>query len=759
VPASGADERWRASRAPANVVDMSGDLAKLCALAVVVLLPPQDDGPRVEVDRETGRDGVEVRDGKYRCIAADGVVLAEGRYRDGAPQGKWTFRFPNGEERARGYFQSGLPTRDWRLWRADGELLAEAELEAGEPREVWTYFDADGEPDPVHSGTYRAYESRWPNGAVRDRGRLLDGRPHGDWIGLWSDGGPRERGVFVRGKRVGPWTFVHADGTVAQVPFGTDAPAPEWYGRPEPTEYERAAADEPAPAEARELPRLAGDPEPELAALISELATSDAGRRQQALKRLLAIGPRAVPFLIDALAARDLADAAEARRAAGLAEGLAAACRGRSFGWSPEPASAAQNAARVRRWHSLWSLTSGDGVLWGVICAAPATKEEAALDLDELTRWIGGAGPGGAARPARAEDAPDELVAALDRALDWLAAHQDESGRFSPDAFGKHCEARGETACVGEGSGGHEVGVTGLALLAFLRAGERVDSGEHADAIARAAGWLLSQQVAGGVFGRRKAYEHFYSHCIATMALSELLASLDSPDRAPGIRRAIERAVGAIEQARNTGDVPGWRYEFQPENEADTSVTGWAIHALCGARRVGVAVEEASFEAGLALIDAFTGDDGRVGYDSKGSLSARVADLIEAYPYDLAGEPMTAVGTTVRAAVAEATGVPADADALAKHAELLKRPPTWDPRGGRDVYYWLWGAQAAHALGGGARKAWGEALKTELAYHQEVRGEAEGSWSATGVWGHAGGRVYTTAAIAIALAAAVRPLD
>ncbi|HET6204975.1 MAG TPA: hypothetical protein VFI25_19460, partial [Planctomycetota bacterium] len=60
-------------------------------------------------------------------------------------------------------------------------------------------------------------------------------------------------------------------------------------------------------------------------------------------------------------------------------------------------------------------------------------------------------------------DLPTEPV--LHGALEWLKKHQDPEGRWDSDGFSKNCKG---TVCDGPGEGLHDIGVTGLALLAFL---------------------------------------------------------------------------------------------------------------------------------------------------------------------------------------------------------------------------------------------------------------------------------------------------
>jgi hypothetical protein len=79
--------------------------------------------------------------------------------------------------------------------------------------------------------------------------------------------------------------------------------------------------------------------------------------------------------------------------------------------------------------------------------------------------------------------------------LAWLATHQSPAGNFDVEAFDRQC-ARTAAADQPPGDGlgkGHDVGMTGLALLAFLGAGNTPREGKYADNVQRGVTWLPSQ--------------------------------------------------------------------------------------------------------------------------------------------------------------------------------------------------------------------------------------------------------------------------
>jgi uncharacterized protein YbbC (DUF1343 family) len=141
--------------------------------------------------------------------------------------------------------------------------------------------------------------------------------------------------------------------------------------------------------------------------------------------------------------------------------------------------------------------------------------------------------------------------------------------------------------------GRYKVGITGLALLALLSAGE---GGEAVD---RAVSALLKAQRPDGlIVGPDTGSGPMYDHGIATFALAQ--AALASPQLAAEIKPAVEKAVAVIlkAQCRNGITRGGWRYRPEP-TDGDMSVTPWQLLALRSARDLGCEVPD------QALSDAF----------------------------------------------------------------------------------------------------------------------------------------------------------
>ena len=118
-----------------------------------------------------------------------------------------------------------------------------------------------------------------------------------------------------------------------------------------------------------------------------------------------------------------------------------------------------------------------------------------------------------------------------------------------------------------------------------------------------------------------------YGHGIATQALCE--AAYGSHD--PQLRTASQKAVDFIEAARTP--YAAWRYEAPPLGENDTSITGWMVLALKAAESAHLEVDPDAFDGARNWLDEATKlASGRVGYDERGTLSSRIAQVNDHFP-------------------------------------------------------------------------------------------------------------------------------
>ncbi|MEZ6197382.1 MAG: prenyltransferase/squalene oxidase repeat-containing protein [Planctomycetota bacterium] len=354
---------------------------------------------------------------------------------------------------------------------------------------------------------------------------------------------------------------------------------------------------------------------------------------------------------------------------------------------------------------------------------------------------------GGRDRVRRGGGARDQ--SAVDHGLDWLARHQSPDGRWDADEFMKNGDRARGPLCDGPGGALHDVGLSGLSLLAFLGAGETHRAGNYRDTVRRGLRWLLDQQDAEGCFGPRTSAQFTYDHAIATLAICEAYGLT----RSPLFREGATRGVRFCLDCQNP--YAGWRYGVS-DGENDTSVTGWMVMVLKSARMAGIPVDDTPMKWALGWIEKMTDEDtGRTGYLDRGGLPVREEGRLEAFPAAEV-ESLTAVAVLSRVFGGQD---PASHRTIKAGAELLtEKMPLWDEsRGSIDMYYWYYGTLAMFQVGGPGWEAWNRAMQRAVVDTQRgVRkgGEPDnftGSWDPKGAWGENGGRIYSTAIMTLCL--------
>jgi biopolymer transport protein ExbD len=343
----------------------------------------------------------------------------------------------------------------------------------------------------------------------------------------------------------------------------------------------------------------------------------------------------------------------------------------------------------------------------------------------------GGAGEAFGGRKARREPeggTRGELTLPVVRGLFWLARNQRADGAWSAGE-----EAR------------FRPGVTGLALLAFLRTGHTHRSGQHTKAVREGLRFLLSIQDPEGCFGPRSDGTFVYDHALATNAMIEAYAMTGSPL----FRESAKRAIASIERCRNP--YFAWRYGIRPQDN-DTSVTTWMVMALATARDAELQAPVEAFEGAASWLEKVTEPEmGFVGYTARGTGPSRPGGRHLTFPADRS-RSTTAMGIYTRMLLGQD---PEKNEMIRKGVALCReRPPRWE-RGSVDLVYWLFGTRALRRAGGEAWRTWDPALRKAVLEHQRREdGELLGSWDPVGMWGQEGGRVYATAMAVLCLEAA-----
>ncbi len=369
-----------------------------------------------------------------------------------------------------------------------------------------------------------------------------------------------------------------------------------------------------------------------------------------------------------------------------------------------------------------------------------ADPDPAASAPREVSRARAVSSPGGSPAVAAAmREASAEAVA-------WLARHQDDDGKWDADAFMKH-DTEGQ-ASDGPGGATHDVGVTGLAVLALLADGSTMRSGPQRDAVKKAVKWLVAQQQENGLFGTNASHDFIYDHAIAAYAMCEVFG-LSNYEL---LKDNAQRGIDYLESHRNPFAV--WRYQPR-DNDNDTSVTSWCILACKSGDFWKLQVDKNALQLGAVWLDQVSDPTGHVGYTKQGERSSRnPGDHATRFPVER-GEAMTAAGLSCRFSLGQD---PKEKPLMKASADLiLSKPPVWDPQNGSiDEYYWYNATNALFQMGGRHWTEWQKKLAEALSTSQRRDGNFAGSWDPVGVWGETGGRVFSTAMLALAARMAAR---
>jgi hypothetical protein len=348
----------------------------------------------------------------------------------------------------------------------------------------------------------------------------------------------------------------------------------------------------------------------------------------------------------------------------------------------------------------------------------------------------GGKGGGGLGQGGGGGRGGEKAEAAVLSALVWLKEHQSKDGRWDSDEFSLLCD---KNTCSGPGEATHDVGLTGLALLCFLGAGYTHQEGVFKNTVKEGLKYLISVQDGDGCFGERN-HGFMYSHACAALAMAEAYGMTE----AKPFREPAQRALDFIARAQNP--YSAWRYNYPPDGDNDTSVTGWMVMVLKSGRYAGLTVADQTMTNALSWIDEVTDPaTGRTGYHEIGGTPSRIPEFAAKFPPEKS-EAMTAVAVLVRILAGREPG---DDPMIVKGAELMaRRLPNWDTESGEiDFYYWYYGTLAMFQVGESYWDKWNEAIKTAIIDHQNTDANADeyGSWDPVDPWSKAGGRIYSTA--------------
>jgi hypothetical protein len=220
-----------------------------------------------------------------------------------------------------------------------------------------------------------------------------------------------------------------------------------------------------------------------------------------------------------------------------------------------------------------------------------------------------------AARPnqVRGDEITPEQQQAVEKGLTYLASRQSRNGSYG-STYG--------------GSGGH-AGITALAGIAFMAAGNLPGRGKYGENVQKCLDYVLANTQESGLIASDNSHGAMYGHGFATLFLGEVYGMTGDEE----IKEKLKKAVGLIQKAQNPEG--GWRYTPAPV-DADLSVTICQIMALRAARDAGIKVEKAVVDNAIKYVRRCQNPDGGFSYmagQGSGSGYARTAAGVSSLYY------------------------------------------------------------------------------------------------------------------------------
>jgi len=153
----------------------------------------------------------------------------------------------------------------------------------------------------------------------------------------------------------------------------------------------------------------------------------------------------------------------------------------------------------------------------------------------------------------------------------------------------------------GGSSPGRNVGVTGLAVMAFMAYGDQPGRGEFGENLDRGLDFILASVRRDGYI-TSGSVSRMYEHGFAALALAQAYGMSRRQDMGDKVRLA----TALIQRAQKRVD-GGWRYDPTAVGDSDISVTVCQVMALRAARNVGIKVPKEVIDRAVKYVQVREG--------------------------------------------------------------------------------------------------------------------------------------------------------
>jgi len=285
----------------------------------------------------------------------------------------------------------------------------------------------------------------------------------------------------------------------------------------------------------------------------------------------------------------------------------------------------------------------------------------------------------------------------------WLDRHQSPDGSWRPYAFVDRCDGKG---CEDRGDPRLHPGTTGLALLAYLGAGETHRHGGHRREVKSGLRYLKTIQGPAGEFGNPDSPWALLNHCMAALAMTEAYSMTGSP-------LFVEPAKKAVRQLISLQGKDG-SFRERGFSRGSLVATGWATLVLRSATLAGLVDAKPALDRVRAWAFA--------NIDTTTRIIPPTSEERAGYPFRMSAPGPAAITTMIL--------VHTGTDPRRAGGELPAIAPPDESEG--DLHSAWWGALAAFRHGGRTWSAYNRDAWHRMFQHQHRGGCGEGSWSPLG---------------------------
>lgn len=365
--------------------------------------------------------------------------------------------------------------------------------------------------------------------------------------------------------------------------------------------------------------------------------------------------------------------------------------------------------------------------------AAKPRPERDAVPLEVVTRWI------------------YERVDALSAFKTSTEKREKRNTLYDPDgryrkivekALGYLKRSQTRTGMWSASMREHDVGVTGLALMAYLAHGNTGSKGPYRETVRKGLEALQELQDVNGRIGPAVG-NYMYNHAIATIALLEAYLLERGRDRELRVQ-----CLGALQYLVSTQNaLGGWRYKAG-DTAGDISVTAWVIQALRTGAEAGFreTVSRSIVRAHKFILSLRT-EDGRYRYIAGKPESPERLEDATFWTTRTAMGMFSEILSQLALEASDRKRLASQADRILEQ-QLFYPPKNESGRRNNDLCRLYYTGLVMYQLQGGRFGAWWGRVAPELAALQEQDGAFPEQFDR---WSGYGGRNYSTALSALVL--------